>query len=147
MSKNDCGIVAVLEAWRLFKAKGVASRILMLASPDIEEAHCALVYETPSGGVMVYDSDGTRDLEISPQASALKIARAAFGSTVSAAYFYEGLARTLEGISKNRRLSPREARSCLPAFDLLKRAHEEHPPEVQSRRLPPLRFGRGLFTI
>jgi hypothetical protein len=106
----DCGIVAVLEAHRLFKAEGIASRILMLTCPDVDEAHCALVYETPGDGVIVYDGDGSRDLRVSPKASALVIARAAFGPKVSAAYWYPGLKRTLESVLRNRRMSPREAR-------------------------------------
>jgi hypothetical protein len=142
---NDCGVVAVLEAHRLFKAEGVASRILMFTSPDMEEAHAALVYETPRGGVMVYDADGSRDLSISPKASALDIARRAFGSKVSAAYFYGGLQRTLESISRNRQLSPQELRDHRPRLARLLELEDDPP---TGRRLSPAEIrGRPLFNL
>ena len=133
---NDCAVTAAVAAWRLMLESGVPSKILMHAHPDQDEGHASVAFETPEGGLLVYDADGSRDLEgLNFHSGALAIARRAFGEKVSAAYFYPGLKGVLGSVSRDRPLSPRERRDHLPnrarLLDL------EAPTKIEGRRMSP----------
>jgi hypothetical protein len=96
-------------AWKVFQERGIPARILMVARSDHSDGHAAAVFETPDGSCLVYDERGSRDLKgINLNSAPLEIARRAFGSKVTGAYFY-GVRRP-SGADKDRRMSPREVR-------------------------------------
>jgi hypothetical protein len=144
--KNHCAVEATVEAWKRLRENNVPCRFLMLAHPANEEGHCGVVFETPGGGALFYDADGSVELRgLRLHSLALAVARSVF-PTCKAAYWLGG-SRTLNRQGPDRKLSPLECRSHLPAFDRLLEL-EEAPAIPLGRRMSPREArGRSLFTV